>query len=175
MSALAARRPLLIAISPSHSNQLMSVNVGYYFNNTIQPLHEFANEVNSALGCSLAPYEGDYTDFYCRFFAMEFTLGHNELETDRELNFNDYRYFLDLRIPAPDIDLLDIAVQTMVAVAYVLHARLGIHDGLLVWDVQSALAKYSLRHDERNAETWYDSVSGKAVTFPEHLDDILRR
>lgn len=152
----------------------MSVNIGYYFN-ADRPLHDFALEVNRVLGCSLAPYEDDYTEFYCRFLAMEFTLGHNDLETDRDLNFGDYGYFLDVRIPSPDNDLLGIATETMVAVAYVLHARLDIHEGLLVWDVQRALAKYELRWNERNEKQWYDLVSDKFVAFPEHWSDVSCR
>lgn len=152
----------------------MSVTVGYYFNTT-QPLHEFADIVNGVLGCKLAPYEGNYTDFFCRFLAMEFTLGHNELESDRDLNFDEYGYFIDVRIPSPDSDLLAIATQTMMSVAYVLHVRFSINNGLLVWDIQAALAKYALRRNEHNEELWYDSISSKYVTYPQHMVDVLGR
>lgn len=152
----------------------MSVTVGYFFN-ARKPLHEFAADVNGVLGCSLAPYEGDVTDFYCRFFAMEFSLNHHDLVADRDLNFNDFNCCLEVRIPSPDNDLLAIATETMVAVAYVLFARLDIHKGLLVRDVQSLIARYELRHNEFNEPLWHDSVSAKFVEFPEHWRDILLR
>lgn len=152
----------------------MSFTVGYYFN-TDQPLRDFAARVNGLLGCSLSPYEGNDTDFFCRFLAMEFTLGHNELVSDRDLNFDDYGYCLDVRIPSPDNDLLAIAIPTMMGVAYVLHARLGIHDGLLVWDAQRAIAKYGMRRNEQNDELWYDSVTERAVTYPDHWSHVLNR
>jgi len=90
----------------------MSVTIGYYFN-TDQPLHEFAEAVNGVLGCSLTPYEDNYTGFYCRFLAMDFSLGHSNLETDRDLNFDNLGYFIDARIPSPDNELLTIAPKTM--------------------------------------------------------------
>jgi len=152
----------------------MSVTIGYYFN-TDQPLRDFAETVNGVLGCSLAPYEGDYTDFYCRFLAMEFSLGHNDLESDRDLNFDDFGCFIDARIPSPDNELLTIATQTIMSVAYVLHARLNIHVGMLVRDVQAVLAKYELRDNEFNEQEWYDSVSGKFVRDHTHWLDVLGR
>lgn len=150
----------------------MSVTIGYYFN-TNQPLHEFAKAANGALGCSLTPYEDDYTDFYCRFLAMEFSLGHNNLQSDRDLNFDDYGYFLDVRIPSPDNELLTIATQTMMSVAYVLHVRLHIHVGMLIWDTQTVLARYDLRRNENNETEWYDSVSNKFVRDHTHWLDVL--
>lgn len=152
----------------------MSVAIGYYFN-TNQPLQELAETLNGVIGCSLAPYEADCTDYFCRLFSMEFALGHNELESDRDLNFDDYGYSLDVCIPVPDHDLLTIAIPTMMSVAYVLHSRLGIHDGLLVWDVQRAIAKYAMRHGEQSEELWYDTVTERAVTYPDHWSHVLSR
>lgn len=118
----------------------MSVTFDYFFNAN-KPLRELAAELNGFLGCSLAPYEGDVAEFYCRFLSMEFTLDHHDLENDRDLNFKDFTYCLGVRIPSPDNDLLAIATQTMVSVAYVLHIRLSIHKGMLVREVQTPIAK----------------------------------
>ena len=152
----------------------MSVRIGYYFN-TNQPLHNFAETVNGVLGCSLAPHDGDHTDFYCRFLAMEFSLGHNYLNSNRDLNTHDFGYILEARIPSSDNELLTIATQTMMSVAYVLHVRLNIHFGTLVWDAQTVLAKYELRDCEFNEPEWYDSVSGKFVRDHTHWLDVLER
>jgi hypothetical protein len=152
----------------------MSVTVDYFFNAT-KPLHHFAEDVNGILGCKLAPCEGDVTDFFCRFLSMEFSLYHHELVNDCNLNFEDYCFCIGVRIPSPDNDLLAIATEAMVAVAYLLHVRLEIHDGLLVRDVQTLLAKYDLRRNEFNETLWHDSVSAKFVEFPEHLCEISSR
>jgi hypothetical protein len=152
----------------------MSVCIGYYFN-IRQPLHECAATLNRIIGCSFAPYEGDYTDFFCRFLGMEFTLVHNSLVSDRDLNFDDYAYFVDLRLPSPDQDLLVIATQTMTSVAYLLHVRADIHAGLLVWDVQKALAKYELRRNALYENQWFDAIANEFVMFPQHWLAVVSR
>ena len=152
----------------------MSVVIGYYFN-SVQPLPQLAEKTSDLLGCSLVPYEGDRTDFFCRFLAMEFSLSRNVLENDRDLNFEDFDYSLDVRIPSPDNDLRPVAVQTMMSIAYVLQTRMKINKGILVWDAQSILARYELSQDEQNNDVWYDSVSGRSFDDPEHWLSIASR
>lgn len=148
----------------------MSVTVEFLFN-TEATLLDLAREVNRVLGCSLAPYEDNSDDQYCRFFGMEFTLktGH-ELENDGELNFEDYRYILDTRTPIPDSDLRPIQVEVIVIAAFVLHQRLGINRGMITFDVQQLLARYEAVDGE-----WTDNISGQAVRFPRHIADVKAR
>src|SRR5262249_26382886 len=147
----------------------VSVTVEYLFN-AEAALPDLAAEVNRALGCSLASYEGDVADQYCRFCGLEFTLHTDHgLVRDGELNFDDYRYILNTRTPIPDGDLRPVQVEVMVIAAYVLHRRLGISQGMLTFDVQLLLARYEVDGE------WIDTVSGKPVRFPEHLVDVKAR
>jgi hypothetical protein len=148
---------------------VVSVTVEYLFN-TDANLSDLAQAVNRILGCSLAPYEGDAADQYCRFCGMELTLRTDHgLKRDGELNFEDYQFVLDTRTPIPDSDLRPIQVEVMVVAAYVLHRRLGIDQGMLTFDVQRLLAHYEVVDGE-----WTDKVSGTAVRFPGHLSDVKR-
>jgi hypothetical protein len=150
--------------------RVVSVTVEYLFN-TSATFSDLTPAVNRVLGCSLAPYEGDPADQYCRFCGMEFTLRTDHgLERDGELNFDDYQYILDTRTPVPDSDLRPIQVEVMVVAAYVLYRRLGIAQGMLTFDVQRLLARYTVVDG-----AWTDQISGTAVRFPEHLRDVMSR
>lgn len=148
----------------------MSVTVGYFFNSDTS-LAQLARDVNRVLGCSFAPYDGEDEDLYCRHYAMEFSLWTpSGFQNDRDLNFEDYRYELELRTPAPDGDLRPIQISVMALAAFALHMRLGIHTGILVCEEQVLLARYDLLGDD-----WRDLVSGKRVQFPDHLVDVYSR
>jgi hypothetical protein len=148
----------------------MSFTVEYFFNSD-DDLKVVAPAINRVLGCSLARYEGDPEDLYCRFCSMELTLRVDHgLVNDREMNFQDYRVVLDAQTPVPDSDLRPVQVEVMVLAAFLLHRRLAIHSGMLTFDVQRLLARYELVGDR-----WFDQVSGKPVRIPEHLLDVRTR
>ncbi|MFL6227678.1 MAG: hypothetical protein ACJ741_02735, partial [Pyrinomonadaceae bacterium] len=126
----------------------MSVTVDYFFNSE-KRLDELAREINSVLGCSLTPYQGDEEDYFGRFLAMEFSLSKHPFENDGECNFEDYEYYLHLRTPAGDADLRNIQIPAMGLVAYALFRRRSL-TGMLVYDGQILLAKYEERIDPQN-------------------------
>ena len=94
---------------------------------------------------------------------MEFSLTHNFLDSADKLNFGDFQFRVGVRIPSPDGDLGAIAQRTMLSVAYVLHARLSINEGILVWDCQSLLAQLSMQLDDHNQLVFHDAVSGMSA------------
>ncbi len=149
----------------------MSTNVSLFFNypNSLLKLKE---ELNEVLGVSFAPYEGAEDDLYCRFLGMEFSLQENDGYTnDRELNFEDYRYSLDLKIPSPDNDLACLSVQTLSSVAYVLYARMSVCKSMMVYDMQKLIARYNY-----NSKTgFFDELSEKQIEFPEHAVQVSQR
>lgn len=153
----------------------MSITVNYFFNSDVNDLPELARSINGCLGCSLSPYEGDQRDFFARFLGMEFSLFCAEgYENDREMNFADFSFELDCRIPACDADASPLQLPAMLLVVYNLHRHLGI-TGMLVYDMQILLA----RHVEREAEGYglrlYDSLSGTAFISVRGQLDVMRR
>src|SRR5262245_55192923 len=71
----------------------MSISVDYFFNHD-DDLAAIAGKINSWIGCSLVPYEGDRKELFSRFLGMELSLSTHIFENDRNLNFEDYRYHL---------------------------------------------------------------------------------
>ena len=149
----------------------MSVNVGYYFDSD-KSLTELTKEINSWLGCSFSPYEGNAQDLFCFFLGMELSLGIHDLENDRGLNFEDYKYEIDIKIPMGNAGLRDIQVSTLAFIAKVLYEKMKI-TGMLVYDVQRLLARYEEGVDTETGENnLFDLISNKPVIFPQHLIDI---
>ncbi len=95
----------------------MSITIDYFFNHS-NDLLELTNNINLGLGCSLAPYEDDPENLFCRFFGMEFSLSRHNLENDGECKFEDYAYDLGFRVPAPDGDLRTIQLPTISLITY---------------------------------------------------------
>ena len=152
----------------------MSITIDYFFNHS-DSLFELAKNVNLQLGCSLAPYEGDSEDLFCRFFGMEFSLSRHELENDDECNFEDYIYELGFRVPAPNGDLRSVQLPAITLVAYTLYHRMNL-TGMLVYDTQILLANYEERQEpESNRPELYDSVSGRFISFPAHFETLQKR
>lgn len=152
----------------------MSTTYDYFFNSEL-PLSALTEAINRAVGCSLAPWEGNAEDLYCRFLSMELSLGRHNLVNDGSLNFEDFAYQLSLRIAGRDIDLTDMSVPAMALIAYALHRSLGIV-GLLVYDVQIELARYVSNIDPESGEPWMEDVqSNECVVFPEHFEVLNRR
>jgi hypothetical protein len=152
----------------------MSITIDYFFNHS-DDLPELTQNINAWLGCSLAPYEGDAEDLFCRFFGMEFTLSKNDLENDDDCIFEDYAYEIGFRVPAPDGDLRISQLPAMALVAYTLYRRMKI-TGMLVYDVQTLLAKYEDRLEPKGeTPELYDTVSKGFVSFPAHFKTLQKR
>ena len=149
---------------------LVSITVQYLFN-TEDDLTTLVSRFRSIIGVNFAPYDDDCADQFCRFLGMELTLQRDHgLENDRECNFEDYVYILDTRTPIPDGDLRPIQMETMAILAFLLHKRLSISNGLLAFDVQVPLARYEVRDG-----AWYDLISNSNVDFPGHFQNIRSR
>jgi hypothetical protein len=152
----------------------MSVTIDYFFNCS-DDLPELTQKINGWLGCFLAPYEGDSEDLFCRFLAMEFSLSKHDLENDNELDFENYKYEIGFRVPAPDGDLRILQLPMIALIAYTLYRRMKI-TGMLVYDVQILLAKYEERLDtENNSLEIYDTISTEFVSFPTHFENLQKR
>ena len=149
----------------------MSINVSYYFNSD-KSLNELTKEINSWLGSNLVPYEGDEEDLFCIFLGMELSFGTHDLENDLELNFEDYKYEIDIRTPWGNAALRDIQVPAVAFIAKVLYGGLKI-TGMLVYDIQKLLARYEERFNPKSEENeLFDLVSNKFVIFPQHSVDL---
>jgi hypothetical protein len=152
----------------------MSTTIDYFFNHP-DNLADIAKSINPLLGCSLAPYEGDVEDFFCRFFGMEFSLSEHTLDNDRECNFEDYRFHIGFRVPVPDGDLRVMQVPTIALVIYILFSRMGV-TGMLVYNIQTLLGRYEERIlSEESKGDLYDVVSNELVSFPEHFATLQKR
>jgi hypothetical protein len=153
----------------------MSVTIDYFFNYS-KPLPELAKDVNECLGCSLAAYEGDPDDLFDRFLSMEFSLHvADSYENDRELDFENFRYALGFRTPWGEADARPIQVGAMAIVIYALHRSLGI-TGILVFDMQTLLARYEEREIPEYGKRLYDVLSDSAfVSLSSHLEKLKAR
>jgi len=149
----------------------MSINVGYFFNSD-KPFGDLTKEINGWLGCSLAPYEADEKDLFCIFLGMELSFGIHDFENDLDLNFEDYKYEIDVRTPAGNAFLRDIQISAVAFIAKVLYEKMKI-TGMMVYDLQQLLARYEERVDPQNQwKALFDLVSNKFVNFPQHSFDL---
>ncbi|HEV7508028.1 MAG TPA: hypothetical protein VGS07_24300 [Thermoanaerobaculia bacterium] len=148
----------------------MSINIQYCFNSDLAP-PALALQVSQRLGCSLTPARGDpETLFTGTLLGIELKLWVMQgMANDRDLNFEDYRYQLSNKTSA-DSGLRPIQTEVIACSAFVLYEILGIHQGMLCYEVQTLLARYDLRDGD-----WYDLVGDKVVVYPEHLVDIEAR
>jgi len=76
----------------------MSVCVDYFFNYQSELLI-LGQELNAWLGSSLAAQDADPERLFCRFLGMELSLSEHPFESDRELNFEDFRYRVGISCP----------------------------------------------------------------------------
>ena len=152
----------------------MSVSVEYFFNYP-KDLAELAQDVNACLGCTLAPYEGQAESLFNRFLSLEFSLCPAVgFVNDRELEFEQYAYYLDFHVAAGELDAMTIQIPAMLAVVYALYRSLGI-TGMLVYDTQRLLARYEERQFP-DGRCLYDIVSDTAfLDFSDHLRQIEQR
>lgn len=147
----------------------MSITLDYFFNHDAA-LPAVAELVNATLGCSLQRYLGDPEDLFCRFLALEFTLGTHQLDDDCSCDFTRYRYQLGTRTPWADADLRGAQIGLMALVPVLLHQRARIGSGILVYDTQRLLARYRVQ-----GEALFDELGGNLVALPQHIADIHGR
>src|SRR4051812_28627767 len=147
----------------------MSVTVQFAFN-APGSLAALQATVGGAIGVPLRPYEGDAEDLFCKFLGLELSLWANHLEDDRELDFSRYGFVLSTRTAAPNAArrLYQVEATALVALSLLLAGVVG--EGLLSYEVQILLARYTVDRD-----VIYDAVSAKAVQLPQHLVDLRTR
>lgn len=152
----------------------MSVSIDYFFNYS-DDLTELVKNINTWLGCSLVPYGDNSDDLFCRYLGMEFSLSKHNLENDRELDFENYKYEIGFRVAAPDADLRVLQLPAIVLIIYTLFSRIKI-TGMLVYDVQNLIAKYEERFNaESNSFELYDTISAEFIKFPNHFEVIHKK
>jgi hypothetical protein len=151
----------------------MSITIDYFFN-FAGSFSELVTQVNACLGCDLKPYEGNAGDLFHRFLSMELSLGKHTYENDGDLDFEAYTFAIGIRNPVPDGDIRDMVSSVMGIVPALLYRRCGIRDGILVFDGQKLLARYTESHNGPRCGL-FDTVGSRLVEFPEHIGDINSR
>lgn len=132
----------------------MSITFEYSFNATL-PFAELVREVNRVLGTS---FDDRGT---CTFLGMPFVLAEQRDEDDRELNFSAYRFQLWNKT-WDGSPLRRVQLESLVLAAFVLRHELGIHEGMLTYESQRLLARYTADDEEV-----FDVV--------EHIDELHAR
>lgn len=148
----------------------MSVTIDFVFN-SLDDLIETGGRINSTLGVVLQPYAGDRNDLFAHFLGLELSLVACSLEDDRDLDFSRYRFMLSTRTAWPASDRRTYQLEATALAAYALLTVGAVQDGMLVYDVQRLLARYSRTAE---GEVW-DSVSLSVVSFPGHLERLRSR
>ena len=153
----------------------MSVEIGYFFNYP-QNLISTANEINVCIGCDLVPYQSDAQDWFSRFLGMELSLGTTEyLENDRELDFENFSYTLNLRTSWAASELRPLQLPAVASIVFALHQSYGIA-GMLVYDLQILLARYESRVHSKRGQTLHDVLcDAPFVGFGSHLKRLEAR
>ena len=151
----------------------MSITVDYFFNYA-GSFGELSALVNACLGCDLQPYDGTPEDLFHRFLSMELSLGEHGLVNDRELDFENYKFEIGIRNPVPDNDIRDMVTSVMELVPALLYRRGGIKEGILVFDGQVLLARYT-EFQQGTRTGFFDRVGSRFVDFPDHIGDINSR
>jgi hypothetical protein len=151
----------------------MSVTVDYFFNN-YRSLESLAKEINACIGCDLKPNQNDPNDLFDRFLSMEFSSSFHNLINDRDLNFEDYQHQIGIRIPAPDGEIRHMQIAVMSIVVSLFFYRLDIKNGILVFDTQRLLAKYTEKELSDGTTGLFDLVSNQSVVFPEQLLNLYK-
>lgn len=106
---------------------------------------------------------------YARFLGVGLDFYIHTFENDRELNFEDYKYYIGLTGRAYSKDL---CLPIMAFIANLLYLRMEISDGILVFDVQRVLARYKGESYLDGTKGLYDQISNRFVEFPQHLIDL---
>jgi hypothetical protein len=116
----------------------MSISIGYFFQSH-QNLSAVASDLHLWLGCDLQPCDGGSGDLYCRFLGMELSLWEHDFLDEGELVFSQYRYYLSIKTPLPDVDFRPLQLTVMLSIVYALYRRLNL-TGMLVFELQDVLS-----------------------------------
>jgi hypothetical protein len=146
----------------------MSVDVGYFFNSE-KSFEQLCEEMNEYLDFNFQPNGEDKTHAFTRFLGMGFDFYIHSFESDGELNFEDYKYYLGVtaRPYAKDMRLSVLAFT-----ASILYRQLKISDGMLESNMGIILARYEERLISEEAKDLFDKISNKFVEYPQHLIDL---
>jgi hypothetical protein len=144
----------------------MSTTIGYYFD-CPRGLRELGEVVEAVLGCRLLPGP-DAGTLQGRFCSIETSLARHSLEDDLGIAFSAHPYELQLRLAAPDLELLDTAIALASLVPSLLWQRAGIGGGLLVYDLQRRLVSYRVE-----GGVLRDARSGVPIRHPAHARQLF--
>jgi hypothetical protein len=151
----------------------VSVELQYFFNSPL-PLPELAAVINCELGCELKPYQGDETDYFTKLLGIDFSLGSDRFENDRELDFESFQYYVDLRTSWGAAGRRPYQLPLLLAIVYVLQHRLG-YAGIVVYDMTKLLARYVERGSGPDRQ-FVDVLSGTSpLDYEGHLHAVWRR
>jgi hypothetical protein len=149
----------------------MSIDIDYFFNSD-KDFKQLLREINELLGCSLTSDEIDGENSSGVFFGMLLSFSTHTLENDGELNFKDYKYQVGLTTYWGDADLRDTQSLIVDFIAFLLHRRMQISEGILVNDVQRLLARYEEKIISEEVKGLFDKTSNKFVELPHHLVEL---
>ena len=149
----------------------MSVTVDYFFNSEMDE-HQLVAEINKCLGSTLKPSGDDFRTYFTQFMGLDFSFYEHDFESDRELNFEDYKYHVGIKTWAGDRYVSEIRVPLMAMIVFLLYHRLKIKGGMLVYDLQALLGRYEERITEDGVPYLFELLSQEFVGFPEHFVDL---
>jgi len=109
-------------------------------------LEELKLEVESVLGIALPHYESPSSTrrtYYGKLLTIDVSLSVNYLETDREMNFSDFQYFLATRIAGHICAkrLLELQLPLTDTIGLLLSNHLGT-EVMVTIEVQEVHARY---------------------------------
>ena len=122
------------------------------------------------LGCQIKQASAEKDYLYCRLMGLECTVGSHDFENDRDCDFESFKYEANLRSTWHNSNLRSIQIETLAIVAFVLHEKLDIHQGLFVYEESVVIARYEMKNSH-----WIDRVSDSIVEYPQHLLDLRDR
>jgi len=147
----------------------MSISIDYFFN-CEKNFEQLCEEMTIHLDFKFQSSQEFENHVYHRFLGMGFDFYIHDFENDRELKFEDYKYFLGVTIRS-DVSYLHLSITA--AVVNALYCQMKISKGMLVKNAETLLAKYEERFNpEIEGKGLFDEVSNKFVVFPEHLTDL---
>lgn len=149
----------------------MSVSIDYFFNSE-KDFEQLSSEIEKWIGCKVQVEEGK-NQYPLFLLGVHIDFGINDyLENDGVLNFEDYKYSISITNYWGSADLRNTQMPIMAFIANLLYRRIDIKEGILVYDLQSLLAKYAEKTDSNNEMKLFDEVSNCFVDFPKHLVDL---
>lgn len=151
----------------------MSINIDYFFNSE-KDFEQLTAEIEKWIGCKFQIEEGKNHSSTLFGMPINFGIDHG-MENDGILNFEDYKYSIGITNYWGSADLRDTQISIMALIANLLYRRIEVKEGILVYDVQRLLAKYSEKIDSNDEKNLFDEVSDCFVEFPKHLIDLYKK